>query len=79
MTAATIAAAAVVVGATRRSTRSMRLGLAMRARMDRAGDVFGSSGNPNRGNEIGTEYIRHTDAGTVRVAELPPLYNDLRR
>jgi len=56
-----------------------RRGLSMRARMDRAGDVFGSSGNPSRGNEIGTEYIRHTDAGTVRVVELPPLYNDLRR
>jgi hypothetical protein len=26
---------------------------------------------------IGTEYLRHTDAGAVRVVELPPSYNDL--
>jgi len=55
-----------------------RRGLSMRARMDRAGDVFGSRGNPSRGNE-GMEYIRYKDAGTVRVVELPPLHNDPRR
>ena len=25
-----------------------------------------------------TRYVRHTDAGTVRVVELPPLYNELQ-
>ncbi len=56
-----------------------RRGLSMRARMDGAGNVYGSRGNRSRENEIGTEYVRHTDAGVVRVVELPPLYNDLRR
>jgi hypothetical protein len=57
-----------------------RRGLSIRARMDGAGTVYGSRGNRSRQqNEIGTEYVRHTDAGVVRVVELPPLYNDLRR
>ena len=56
-----------------------RRGLTMRARMDRAGNVYGSVGDRSRDDEIGTEYVRHTDAGTVRVVELPPLYNDLQR
>ena len=25
-----------------------------------------------------TEYVRHTDGGTVRVVELPPSYNELQ-
>ena len=25
-----------------------------------------------------TRYVRHTDAGTVRVVELPPSYNELQ-
>ena len=70
-------------------------GLSLRARMDRAGNVYGGSGGGNRSrenqnedeneneneneNEIATEYVRHTDAGTVRFVELPPLYHDLRR
>ena len=56
-----------------------RRGLSMRARMDGAGNVYGSRGNRSRENEIETEYVRHTDAGAVRVVELPPLYTDLRR
>ena len=57
-----------------------RHGLSMRVRMDGAGNVYGGSiGNRTQENEIGTEYVRHTDAGTVRVVELPPLYDDLRR
>jgi len=62
-----------------------RRGLSMRARADgAAGNVYGGSrGNRTRTrtreNELGTEYVRHTDAGAVRVVELPPLYNDLRR
>ena len=56
-----------------------RRGLSMRARMDRSGNVYGSRGNRSRESEIETEYVRHTDAGLVRVVELPPLYNDLRR
>ena len=39
----------------------------------------GSSGsNGRRENVIGTEYLRHTDAGAVRVVELPPSYNELQ-
>ena len=56
-----------------------RHGLSMRARMDGAGNVYGSGENRNWENEIGMEYVRHSDAGAVRVVELPPLYNDLRR
>ena len=63
-----------------------RRGLSLRARMDRAGNVYGGSRGGNRSrdededeSEIATEYVRHTDAGVVRVVELPPLYHDLRR
>jgi len=57
-----------------------RRGLSMRARMDGAGNVYSSRGNRTRENEIGTEYVIHTDAGGVtRVVDLPPLYNDLWR
>jgi len=59
-----------------------RRGLSMRARMDGTGNVYGGSrGNRTRTqeSEFGTEYVRHADAGAVRVVELPPLYNDLRR
>jgi len=55
----------------REHVHGSRRGLNMRARMDEAG-------YRTRENEIGTEYVRHTDAGTVRVVELPPLYDDLR-
>ena len=34
--------------------------------------------NPSQENVIGTEYSRHTDAGMVRVVELPSSYDDLR-
>ena len=34
--------------------------------------------NGSRENVIGTEYLRHTDAGAVRVVELPPSYNELQ-
>jgi len=56
-----------------------RRGLSMRARMDRAGNIYSPGVSRSRENEIGMEYVRHTDAGAVRVVELPPLYNDLRR
>jgi len=56
-----------------------RRGLSMRARMGGAGGVYGSRETRGRENEIGTEYVRHTDAGAVRVVELPPLYDNLRR
>jgi len=49
-----------------------RRGLSMRARTDGAG-------NRTRENEFGTAYVRHADAGAVRVVELPPLYDDLQR
>jgi len=52
-----------------------RHGLSMRARVDGAGNVYGSSWE----NDIGMEYVRHTDAGAVRVVDLPLLYNDLGR
>ena len=32
----------------------------------------------SRGDVMETEYVRHTDAGTVRVVELPPSYNELQ-
>ena len=32
----------------------------------------------SRENGMETEYVRHTDAGTVRVIELPPSYNELQ-
>ena len=35
-------------------------------------------GDGSRENVIGTEYLRHTDAGAVRVVELPPSYNELQ-
>ena len=56
-----------------------RRGPSMRARMEGAGNVSGSGGNRSRESGIGTEYVRHTDAGAVRVVELPPLYNELQR
>ena len=31
-----------------------------------------------REDVIATRYVRHTDAGEVRVAEQPPLYNELK-
>ena len=30
-----------------------------------------------RENPMETQYVRHTDGGTVRVVELPPSYNEL--
>ena len=60
-------------------------GLSMRARVEGAASALGSGSGGNRsrsrenGNERGTEYVRHTDAGAVRVVELPPLYNELQR
>jgi len=56
-----------------------RRGLSMRARMDRAGNVYSPGESRSRENEIGMEYVRHIDAGAVGVVELPPVYNDLRR
>ena len=44
-----------------------------RARIDRRRRRDGS-----RGDVMETEYVRHTDAGTVRVVELPPSYNELQ-
>ena len=32
----------------------------------------------SRENVMETRYVRHTDAGTVRVVELPPSYNQLQ-
>ena len=32
----------------------------------------------SRENVLETRYVRHTDAGTVRVVELPPSYNQLQ-
>ena len=32
----------------------------------------------SRENGMETEYVRHTDAGTVRVVELPPSYNEIQ-
>ena len=50
-----------------------RRGLSVRVRME------GISGRRrSRENVIGTAYLTHTDAGVVRVIELPPSYNDLR-
>ena len=50
-----------------------RRGLSVRVRMD------GDSGRRRSGgNVIGTAYLTHTDAGAVRVVELPPSYIDLR-
>ena len=34
--------------------------------------------NESRENVMETEYVRHTDAGRVRVVELPPSYNELQ-
>ena len=32
----------------------------------------------SRENVMETQYVRHTDAGTVRVVELPPSYNEIQ-
>ena len=50
-----------------------RRGLSIRVRMD-----GGSGRRQSRENVIGTAYLTHTDAGAVRVVELPPSYIDLR-
>ena len=52
-----------------------RRGLSMRARMNGVGGVY----SPQQVNEMETQYIRHTDAGVVRVVELPPMYGELQR
>ena len=52
-----------------------RRGLSMRARMNGVGGGY----SPQQVNEMETQYIRHTDAGVVRVVELPPMYGELQR
>ena len=56
-----------------------RRGLSMRARMNGVGNVYSPIGDRTQVNEIATEYIRHTDAGVVRVVELPSMYGELQR
>ena len=50
-----------------------RCGLSVRVRKG-----GGSGRRRSRENVIGTAYLTHTDAGAVRVVELPPSYIDLR-
>ena len=54
-------------------TFGARRGLSVRVRMD-----GGTGRRRSRENVIGTAYLTHTDAGVVRVIELPPSYNDLQ-
>jgi hypothetical protein len=55
-----------------------RRGLSMQAKLDGAGSAFSNRSRENE-VEVETQYIRHTDAGVIKVVELPPLYHDVQR